>query len=64
MRSKTQQLVAMRSDVTVLLVNAPYSHMHGFYIDGVSSGLATSVTLTRVSRGMLGESITRGLTCF
>jgi hypothetical protein len=30
----------------------------------MSSGLATRVTLTRGSRGRLGEFITRGWTCF
>jgi hypothetical protein len=40
------------------------SHLHNFRATGVSSGLATRVTLTRVSRDWLGESITRGWTCF
>jgi hypothetical protein len=45
-------------------VNRPCSHLRHFCATGVSSGLATRVTLTRVSRGRLGVSITRGWTCF
>jgi hypothetical protein len=41
-----------------------YSHLHTFWSNGVSSGLATRMTLTRVSRGRLGESVTRGRSCF
>jgi hypothetical protein len=35
-----------------------------FCATDVSSGLAAGMTLTRVSQGMLEESITRGWTCF
>jgi hypothetical protein len=65
-----QQTIQMRSHVWewthVLLVNTPCSHLHSFCTTGVSSGLATRVTSTRVSRGRLGEPITRGWTflCF
>jgi hypothetical protein len=63
-----QQTISMRSNVRewthVLLVNTPCSHLHGFGSTGVSSGLATRVTLTRVSRGRLGESISWGWICF
>jgi hypothetical protein len=50
--------------IAILLVNAPCSHLHCFGATDVSSGLATGVTLTRLSRGRLGESVTRGSTCF
>jgi hypothetical protein len=59
--------IAMRSNVRhwthVLFVNTACSHLHSFCATGVSSGLATRVTLTRVSRCSL-ESITGGWTCF
>jgi hypothetical protein len=41
-------------------LNAPCLHLKRFCAAGLSSGLATRVILTRVSRGRLGESITRG----
>jgi hypothetical protein len=53
----------MQSNVrekNILLVNAPCSELHSFRANSVSSGLATRVTLTRVSRARFGESITRG----
>jgi hypothetical protein len=59
--SSKQKLSKMN---TVLLVNTPCSHLHSFCATGVSSGLATGVALTRAWRGRLGESITRGWTCF
>jgi hypothetical protein len=66
MLHEEQQTISMRSNVQewthVLTVNTPCSHRHSFCATGVSSGLATRVTLTRVSRGRLGESLTRGLT--
>jgi hypothetical protein len=39
----------------VLLANTPRSHLHSFCATGVSSGLATWTTLTRVSREKLWE---------
>jgi hypothetical protein len=36
-------------------VNTTCSHLHSFCATGVSSGLATSLTLSRVSRGRLGD---------
>jgi hypothetical protein len=60
-----QQTISMRSNVRewthVQLVTTPCSHLHSFCATGVSSGLATRVTLTRVSWGRLEESITKGL---
>jgi hypothetical protein len=47
-----------------MLVNTSCSHLHSFCASSVSSGLATRVTLTAVSWGKLGDSITRGWTCF
>jgi hypothetical protein len=41
-----------------------YVHTHRICPTGVSNGLATAVTLTRVSRGRSEEPITRGWTCF
>jgi hypothetical protein len=68
MLHKQQQTISIRSNVRewthVLLANTPRSHLHSFCATGVSSGLATRVTLTRVSRGRLGEFITWGWTCF
>jgi hypothetical protein len=59
---------SMRNNVRewthLLLVNTPCWHLHSFCATGVSSGLATRATLTRVSHGRLGEPITRGWTCF
>jgi hypothetical protein len=50
-----QQPISMLSNVRewthVLLVNTPSSHLHSFCANGVSSGLATRVTLTWGSRG-------------
>jgi hypothetical protein len=39
----------------------PCSPLHSFCATGVSSGLATRVTLNRVSYGRLGESVIRGV---
>jgi hypothetical protein len=68
MLHEQQQTISMRSNVQelthVLLMNTPCSHLYSFCASGLSSDLATRVTLTRVSRGRLGESITRGWTCF
>jgi hypothetical protein len=62
--SEQQQTISMLSNVRdltyVLLVNTPYSHQHSFSATGLSSGLATRVTFTGVSRRSLRESITRG----
>jgi hypothetical protein len=48
----------------VLLVNMPCLHLHIFCATGMSSGLATRVTLTQMSQGRLGEAITQQRTCF
>jgi hypothetical protein len=48
----------------VLFVNRWCSNLHSFCATGVSGGLATRVTLTRVSWRRLGESVTRGWTWF
>jgi hypothetical protein len=65
MLHEQQQTISMRSNVRewthVLLMNTPCSHLHRVCATGVSSGLATRVTLTRVSRGRLGESIYTGV---
>jgi hypothetical protein len=65
MRHEQQQMIAMRSNVRewthVLLVNTPCLHLHSFCATGVSSGLATRVTLTRVSRGEVGRVYYMGL---
>jgi hypothetical protein len=47
-----------------LLANTPCSHLHSFCGTGVSNGLAKRMTLTRASRGRLGESTARGWTSF
>jgi hypothetical protein len=51
--------VSMQSNVRewthVLLVNTPCLYLHSFCATGVSSGLATRVTLARVSRGEVGK---------
>jgi hypothetical protein len=44
----------------VLIVNIPCSLLHSFCASGMSSGLATRVKLSTVSRGRLGESATWG----
>jgi hypothetical protein len=44
-------------------VKTPCLHLHSFCATGVSSSLATGVTLTRVSRRRLGEYC-RGWTLF
>jgi hypothetical protein len=66
--SRTAVKISMRSNVRewthILLVNTPCSQLHSLCASHVSSGLATRVTLTRVSRGRLGESIAGGWTCF
>jgi hypothetical protein len=68
MLHEQQETISMRSNIRgwthVLFVNMPCSHMHRFCATGVSSGLGTKVGSTRVSRGRLGESITRGRACF
>jgi hypothetical protein len=48
----------------VVLANGPCSHLHSFSGSGVSSGLATRVTLTPVSWGRVGESVALAWTCF
>jgi hypothetical protein len=45
-------------------VNTPCSHLDSFCTTGVSSGLATTVTLTQASHERLGVSATREWTCF
>jgi hypothetical protein len=66
--SWTAPTISMRSNVRewtcVLLANTPRQHSHKFCTTGVSSGLASRVTLPRVSRGRLGKSIIRKWTCF
>jgi hypothetical protein len=68
MLHERQEMILMPSNARewthVLLISTPCSHLHSFCATGVSSGLATRVTLTRMSRGRLGESITRRWTCF
>jgi hypothetical protein len=54
----------IRQQTDVLLVNTPCSHLNNFWATGVSSGLATRVTLTPVPRGRLAENIKRRWTCF
>jgi hypothetical protein len=49
----------VRERTHVLLVNTSCSHLHSSCATGMISGLATRVTLTKGSRGMLGESIIR-----
>jgi hypothetical protein len=39
-------------------------HFHSFYATGMISSLATKLTLTQVSQGSLGESVTWGWACF
>jgi hypothetical protein len=53
-----QQTIEMRSTVRELTLSA---HPHSFCITGVSSGLATRMTLTSMSRGRLGKFIARGV---
>jgi hypothetical protein len=52
MLHEQQQTILMRSNVWewthFLLVNTPCSHLHSLCATGVSSGLATMVTLTRM----------------
>jgi hypothetical protein len=66
--SRTAQTISTRSNVRewthVLLVNTPRSHQNTSCTTGVSRGLVTKVTLTRVSRGRLEESITWEWTWF
>jgi hypothetical protein len=56
---KQQQMISMWRNVRewadILLLNISCSHLHSFCATGVSSGLATMATLTRVSQGRLGE---------
>jgi hypothetical protein len=63
MSNYQQQTISVRCNVRewtrILLVNTPRSQRHSFCASSVSSGLATMVTLTLVSRGMLAESVTR-----
>jgi hypothetical protein len=47
----------------VLLMNTPCLHLHRFCTTGVSSGLATGVTLILVWRGTLEETVTWEWTC-
>jgi hypothetical protein len=64
MLHKQKQTISMQSNVRewthVLLVNTPCSQLHSFCKSGVSSGLATRVTLTRISGGKFGESTSGG----
>jgi hypothetical protein len=50
----------IRKRINLLLMNTFRSHMHSFYAAGVSSGLATGLTLSRLSSGRQGESIACG----
>jgi hypothetical protein len=63
MLHQKQQTILMRGSgrewTYVLLVNTPCSHLHSFCATGVSSGLATRVTLTRLLRGSW-ESLLHG----
>jgi hypothetical protein len=63
----TNETVSTRSNVRewtrVLLFNTPYLFLYVLCTTGVSSGLATRVTLTRVSRGVWRVYYT-GWTCF
>jgi hypothetical protein len=63
-----QRTISRRSNVRewthVLLVNTPCLHQYNFWATGISSSLATRMTLARVSRRRLEESITWGWTCF
>jgi hypothetical protein len=60
--------VSMRNNsrewTRVLLVNTPYSYLHSFCEPAVRSGLATCVTLTRVSRKVSGQFTVWGWPCF
>jgi hypothetical protein len=57
-----QQKMSLPSNVRewthIVLVNTPCSYLHRFWATDVSSGLATTVTLTQVSRGRLRQSVT------
>jgi hypothetical protein len=69
MLHEQQQTISMRSNVRewthVLLVNTPCSHLKSFCVTGVSCGLATGETLTRVSPGEVWiVCYTGGWTCF
>jgi hypothetical protein len=59
MPREQQKTISMLSTVRewthVLHANTPCSHLHSFCATGVSRGLATMVTLTRVSRGKLSR---------
>jgi uncharacterized protein with PQ loop repeat len=61
MLHEQQQRISIRSNIrewrNVLLVNESCPYQYSFYATGVGSGLATSVTLTQVSRKRFGESI-------
>jgi uncharacterized protein YoaH (UPF0181 family) len=61
MLHEQQQTITMGSDVRerihLLVVKTPCSHLHSFCANGVSSGLAIGVTLTRLSLGILGEGV-------
>jgi hypothetical protein len=56
--------INIRGWTHVLLVNTSCSHLHSFCATGVSSGLATRATLTRVSRSRMGQTIYTVWTCF
>jgi hypothetical protein len=68
MLHEQQQTTSIRSTVRetthFLLVNIPCSHLHNFCATGVSGGLATRVTLTRVSRVKFWNYFTSGQNCF
>lgn len=54
----------VRALIQVLLVNTPRSHLHSSCAAGMNSGLAASMTLTRVLRGELGIPVTCRRACF
>jgi hypothetical protein len=53
-----QQTITMRNNV--LLKNTARSHLHSYLVSGMSRGLTTRVTLTRVSRRRLGSLLDGG----
>jgi hypothetical protein len=42
----------------VLLMNTLYLHMYSFYTSSIRSSIVTTTTLTCVSQGRLGQSVT------
>jgi hypothetical protein len=67
MLHKQYHAISMRNNVRewthVMLVNTPCSYLHSFCALGMSSGLASKVTLSWVSRCRWGESAARGCIC-